>query len=96
MSMTRDAYAKEVMKVAEAAFRRNEAVLCPHEDCTERLSVVRQSTYSSRSLFCPIHGAIFKEQESAPFGKLDWDAHARPAGAPEPEWELEEDEEEIN
>ncbi len=76
MSITRDAYAKEVMKVAEAAFHREEAVMCPHDDCDERLSVVRQNAYSSRVLLCPVHGSIFKEQESAPFGKLDWESHA--------------------
>ena len=96
MSMTRDAYAKEVIKVAEAAFRRNEVVLCPHETCGEQLNVARQSTYSSRSLFCPVHGVIFKEQEPAPFGKLDWDAHERPVDAIESEIEIEEEEKVIN
>lgn len=98
MSLTRDAYAKEVMKVAEAAFRRDEAVLCPHEACSERLSVVTQSTYSSRALFCPIHGSIFKEQELAPFGKLDWESHARPFGqdVSEADMDVEEGEVEYN
>jgi hypothetical protein len=76
MSMTRDAYAKQVIRVAEAAFKRNEVVFCPHEGCNEHLSVVRQSVYSTRSLFCPVHGHIFKEQQPEPFSKLDWDAAA--------------------
>jgi hypothetical protein len=93
--MTRDTYAKQVMRVAEAAFYRNEAVLCPHEDCNERLNVVRQNTFSTRSLFCPIHGHIFKEQEAAPYGKLDWESHARrfeEQAAAEAELEVEEEE----
>lgn len=73
MSMTRDAYAKLVRKVAEAAFLRDEVVVCPREDCTELLRVVRQSVHSTRSLFCPVHGHLFQEQETEPFGKLDWD-----------------------
>lgn len=96
VSMTRDAYAKEVLKVAEAAFGRDEAVVCPHEDCHERLTVVRQSTYSTRALFCPIHGSIFKEQEPAPFGKLDWESHANDhEKINEADWEGDEEEEEI-
>jgi len=75
--MTRDTYAKEVIKAAEAAFRRNETPLCPHEDCDQLLSVVRQSTFSRRSLFCPVHGHIFQEQEGSPFGKLDWEGAAQ-------------------
>jgi hypothetical protein len=92
MSMTRDAYAKQVMRVAEAALRRNEAVLCPHEDCGERLSIVRQNTFSTRSLFCPIHGHIFKEQELPPYGKLDWESHEhRLTEESSPEWAVEEE-----
>jgi hypothetical protein len=71
--MTRDAYAKQVIRVAEAAFRRNEVALCPHENCEERLGIVRQSVFSTRSLFCPVHGHIFQEQRIDPFGKLDWE-----------------------
>lgn len=78
--MTRDAYAKEVMRTAEAAFYRHENVTCPHEDCDEMLSVVQQSTFSTRSLFCPKHGHIFQEQDAAPFGKLDWDTAQQRAG----------------
>jgi len=74
--MTRDAYAKEVIRAAEAAFQRNETAICPHEDCDERLGVVRQNTLSTRSLFCPVHGHIFQEQTSEPFGKLDWEGAA--------------------
>lgn len=73
MSMTRDTYAKEVIKAAEAAFKRNEAAVCPHENCDESLSVVRQNTFSTRSLFCPVHGHVFQEQNIETFGKLDWD-----------------------
>jgi hypothetical protein len=71
--MTRDTYAKEVIKAAEAAFKRNETAVCPHEDCSEFLSVVRQDMFSTRSLFCPVHGHIFQEQETERFNKLDWD-----------------------
>lgn len=71
--MNRDAYAKEVINAAETAFRRNETASCPHESCDERLSVVRQNTFSTRSLFCPVHGWIFQEQEAELFGKLEWD-----------------------
>lgn len=73
MSMTRDTYAKEVIKAAEAAFHRNETAICPHEDCEEHLSVVQQSTFSTRSLFCPVHGHVFQEQRNDQFEKLDWD-----------------------
>lgn len=73
MSMTRDTYAKKVRKAAEAAFHRNETPHCPHEDCDQRLSVVRQNTFSTRSLFCPVHGHIFQEQETEPFSQLDWE-----------------------
>lgn len=88
MSMTRDTYAKEVKRAAEAALYRNENTPCPHEDCTESLSVVRQSMYSTRSLFCPVHGLIFQEQESEPYGRLDWETASRRAA----EMELEEEE----
>lgn len=74
MSMTRDTYAKEVIKVAEAVFKREEIAHCPHEDCNERLSVIRQNTFSTRSLFCPVHGHIFQEQEGQLLRKLDWEA----------------------
>lgn len=93
MSMTRDAYAKEVIRVAEAAFLRNEDVICPHEDCEERLSVVQQSTYSTRSLFCPVHGHIFQEQTIEPFSRLDWDAAAARARANE-SFDLDDEEDE--
>ena len=73
MSMTRDTYAKEVVKVAEAAFYRNEPVTCPHEGCAEPLEIIRQSMLSTRSLFCPTHGHIFQEQEVEPYSKLDWE-----------------------
>lgn len=79
MSMTRDKYAKEVKSVAEAALYRNESALCPHEDCSERLNVVRQTMLSTRSLFCPVHGLIFQEQETEPFSKLDWETASRHA-----------------
>lgn len=74
MSMTRDTYAKEVIRVAEAAFYRNETVKCPHEGCEETLDIVQMSMLSSRSLVCPTHGHIYQEQEVSPFGKLDWEA----------------------
>ena len=94
MSMTRDSYAKEVMRVAEAALRRNEAVACPHEDCDERLTVVRQNAFATRTLHCPIHGQIFKEQEISPYGKLDWEAHEHKLGSErdDDEYEMEEEE----
>jgi hypothetical protein len=73
MSMTRDTYAKEVIKAAESAFRRNEKTVCPHEDCDEVLGIMRQNVFSTRSLFCPVHGHIFQEQEAERYNKLDWD-----------------------
>ncbi len=73
MSMTRDAYAKEVLRVAEAALRGVESVVCPHEGCEEHLSIVKQGVFSTRSVFCPVHGHIFQEQKTEPFSKLDWD-----------------------
>lgn len=73
MVMTRDTYAKELIRVAEAAFIKNETSVCPHQDCEEHLSVVKQNTFSTRSLFCPVHGRIFQEQELHPYGELDWD-----------------------
>ncbi|HUV05023.1 MAG TPA: hypothetical protein VMX94_07940 [Armatimonadota bacterium] len=87
--MTRDTYAKELIRAAEAAFRRNETPQCPHQDCGERLSVVRQSTFSTRSLFCPVHGHIFQEQEETPFGKLDWEGAAQRIEAAYSEYEEE-------
>lgn len=77
MSMTRDVYAKELRKAAEAAFHRNERPHCPHEDCEEYLSVVQQNIYSTRSLFCPVHGRIFQEQRIDQFSKLDWESAER-------------------
>ena len=74
MSMTRDTYAKEVKKAAEAAFSREETAHCPHENCEERLSVVQQGTFSTRSLFCPVHGHIFQEQKLDLSHQLDWEA----------------------
>ncbi len=73
MSMTRDSYAKEVVKVAESAFYRNETVTCPHDGCSEKLTIVQLSMLSTRSLLCPIHGHIYQEQSNEPFSKLDWD-----------------------
>ena len=81
MSITRDTYAKQLRRCAEAALYRNESACCPHEDCGEPLNVVRQSMLSTRSLFCPVHGLIFQEQEIEPFSKLDWETaskHATP------------------
>jgi len=75
--MTRDTYAKEVIKAAETAFRRNETATCPHENCDEFLSVVRQNTFATRSLFCPSHGHIFQEQEIDQHNRLDWDGAKR-------------------
>lgn len=72
MSMTRDSYAKEVLRVAEAALYGGESVCCPHEGCEHRLSIVRQGVFSTRSIFCPMHGHIFQEQKIEPFSKLDW------------------------
>jgi hypothetical protein len=96
MSMTRDAYAKELIKAAEAVFRRNEAATCPHEDCDEHLSAVRQNTFSTRSLFCPVHGHLFQEQVAEPFSKLDWDgAKARfDAEYSDADWDEDEGDEE--
>lgn len=74
MSMTRDIYAKEVAKAAESAFNREETTHCPHENCDERLSVVKQGTFSTRSLFCPVHGHIFQEQKLDMSHQLDWEA----------------------
>ena len=73
MSMTRDAYAKEVRKVAEAVLERNETVVCPREDCGQQLRIVQQSTLSTRSILCPVHGHIYQEQRIEPFSNLDWD-----------------------
>lgn len=80
MSMTRDSYAREVLRAAEAAFYNNESPKCPREDCNERLIVVQQKTQSTRSLFCPVHGRIYQEQ-SAPINRLDWDAAAERVSA---------------
>ena len=77
--MTRDTYAKEVKRVAEAALYRNESACCPHQDCGEHLNVVRQTMLSTRSLFCPVHGLIFQEQETEPFSKLDWETASQRA-----------------
>lgn len=87
MSMTRDSYAKEVIRIAEAAFRRDEKVTCPHENCDERLGIVRQHTFSTRSLFCPVHGHIFQEQETEPYSKLDWEAAAKKSQAEAEEYD---------
>ncbi len=73
MSMTRDAYAKEVLRVAQAMLHGEELMMCPHEGCDERLSIVKQGVFSTRSVFCPVHGHIFQEQKTEPFSKLDWD-----------------------
>ena len=86
MSMTRDAYAKEVLRVAQAALNGGETVMCPHEGCDESLSIVKQGVFSTRSIFCTVHGHIFQEQRIEPFSKLDWDK--------EPEDTIEDDEEE--
>lgn len=94
MSMTRDAYAKEVVKAAEAAFRRNETAICPHENCEELLGVVRQNVYSTRSLFCPVHGHIFQEQETETFNKLDWEGAKQRFDEESADLDWEEDDEE--
>ena len=88
MSMTRDAYAKEVLRVAEAVFHGEETVVCPHEGCEERLSMVKQGVFSTRSIFCSVHGHIFQEQKVEPFSKLDWDKEpAEPVDDGEDEWD---------
>jgi len=92
--MTRDTYAKAVIQAAEAAFHRNEIPLCPHQDCDERLSIVRHKTYSTRSLLCPVHGHIYQEQEEYPFGKLDWEGTAKRIASREQEMDSDEEEEE--
>ncbi|MHB0912014.1 MAG: hypothetical protein ACYC2Y_01035 [Armatimonadota bacterium] len=95
MSMTRDTYAREVIKAAEAVFHRNEGAVCPHEDCGETLSVVRQNMFSTRSLFCPTHGHIFQEQKLHQFSKLDWDGAKERYDDEFSECDLEEEEEEL-
>ena len=96
--MTRDTYAKEVKRVAEAALYRNESACCPHQDCGERLNVVRQTMLSTRSLFCPVHGLIFQEQETEPFSKLDWETASQRATpwTDDEEEEVEDIEEQYN
>lgn len=89
--MTRDTYAKEVIKAAEAAFYRDETPMCPHEGCGERLTIVRQSMFSTRSLYCPVHGHIFQEQERNPFGSLDWEGAAQRIEAMQAAAEAEQD-----
>ncbi len=73
--MTRDAYAREVIKAAEAAFYSDEIPKCPREDCTELLNVVL-NIKSTRSLYCPVHGHIFQEQSRESLKRLDWDSAA--------------------
>ncbi len=86
--MTRDAYAKEVLRVAQAVLHDGETVVCPHEGCDERLSIVKQGVFSTRSIFCTVHGHIFQEQKTDPFSKLDWDKAAQdPVDDEEEEWD---------
>lgn len=89
--MTRDTYAKELIKAAEAAFSRNESPTCPHENCREPLSVVTPDTFSTRSLLCPVHGRIYQEQENS-YDKLDWD---KPAAMSDEFDEIEDDEDDC-
>lgn len=91
MSMTRDSYAREVLKAAEAAFLNNESPRCPRENCTQNLSVVQQNTQSTRSLFCPVHGHIFQEQALESLQKLDWESAAERVA--EHNWDEDEPEE---
>ncbi|MDH7481721.1 MAG: hypothetical protein QHH26_07085 [Armatimonadota bacterium] len=74
MSMTRDAYAKEVLRIAEAALYHNEHPVCPHDGCSEILEVIWTFANRTRAIVCPVHGPIFKEQEHEPFSDLDWEA----------------------
>lgn len=98
--MTRDSYARQVLKTAEAAFYNNESPRCPRESCTETLSVVQQNTLSTRSLFCPVHGHIFQEQAMESLKKLDWDSAAERAAehGDDVDWDEEilDDSEEVN
>lgn len=93
MSMTRDTYAKDVIRAAESAFIRNEETVCPHEDCDEVLSVVRQNMFSTRSLFCSVHGHIFQEQEAERYNKLDWEAAKQRFDEQYSDFDMEEEEE---
>lgn len=98
MSMTRDAYAKEVIRAAEAAFSRNETAVCPHENCDESLSVVQQNVFSTRSLFCQVHGHVFQEQKTDTLNKLDWDSAKQKYDeeCADLDWDEEEEEEECD
>ncbi len=92
MSMTRDAYAKEVLRVAQAVLQTGEIAVCPHEGCDESLSIVKQGVFSTRSVFCPVHGHIFQEQKTEPFSKLDWNkVPVSPVDDDEDELECEEE-----
>jgi len=97
MSMTRDAYAKQVLRIAEATLYRNETSICPHDGCSEVLQVIRGFAQKTRSIVCPVHGTIFKEQEHEPFSDLDWETAEERAAQNrlEEDWEEEEEEEEF-
>jgi len=59
--MTRDSYAKEVMKVVESMHHGDGGITCPRDECDERLNVIIANMRNGTTMICPTHGLIFRE-----------------------------------
>ncbi len=59
MRMTREAYAKEVLKTVEAVLEGEKNVCCPHENCDQPLQSLNPSMQAGMTIKCPLHGIIY-------------------------------------
>ena len=60
MRMTRDAYAREVLKAIEAIQDGGDHIACPHENCEHDLIVFVASLRAGTAVLCPEHGVIYR------------------------------------
>ena len=61
MRMTRETYAKEVLKRIESVRDGRDEVSCPHEGCEKMLRILLTSVRTGTTVVCPDHGLIYRE-----------------------------------
>jgi hypothetical protein len=61
MRMTRDTYAKEVLRVIESLDEGVDHIYCPRENCESELQVLVSSLKAGAQVVCPDHGIIFRD-----------------------------------
>ncbi len=61
MRMTRDTYAKEVLRVIKSLDEGVEHIFCPRENCESELKIQVSSLQAGAQVICPDHGIIFRD-----------------------------------